>query len=58
MYNALAGLGGAGQVDATAQNNAGIALHTTFAVFGFLVGIAHNYLYVAHVCATVGNCRC
>ncbi|KAI1082718.1 MFS general substrate transporter [Whalleya microplaca] len=44
MYNALAGLGGAGQVDATAQNNAGIALHTTFAVFGFLVGIAHNFL--------------
>ncbi|KAJ9499751.1 hypothetical protein H2202_004741 [Exophiala xenobiotica] len=36
MYNALAGLGGAGQVDATAQNNAGIALHTTFAVIGFL----------------------
>ncbi|KAI5925888.1 MFS general substrate transporter [Camillea tinctor] len=44
MYNALAGLGGAGQVDATAQNNAGIALHTTFAVVGFLVGIAHNFL--------------
>ncbi|KAH9995362.1 MFS general substrate transporter [Xylariaceae sp. FL0662B] len=44
MYNALAGLGGAGQVDATAQNNAGIALHTTFAVSGFLVGIAHNFL--------------
>ncbi|KAJ4546005.1 hypothetical protein HRR78_005844 [Exophiala dermatitidis] len=44
MYNALAGLGGAGQVDATAQNNAGIALHTTFAVIGFVVGIAHNYL--------------
>ncbi|KAI1619995.1 major facilitator superfamily domain-containing protein [Exophiala viscosa] len=44
MYNALSGLGGAGQVDATAQNNAGIALHTTFAVIGFVVGIAHNYL--------------
>lgn len=44
MYNALAGLGGAGQVDATAQNNAGIALHTTFAVVGFVVGIAHNFL--------------
>ncbi|KAK5324186.1 hypothetical protein LTR93_004973 [Exophiala xenobiotica] len=44
MYNALAGLGGAGQVDATAQNNAGIALHTTFAVIGFLVGIFHNFL--------------
>lgn len=44
MYNALAGLGGAGQVDATVQNNAGVALHSTFAVFGFLAGIANNYL--------------
>lgn len=50
MYNALAGLGGAGQVDATAQNNAGIALHTAFAIVGFLVGVAHNYLYVRAHC--------
>jgi hypothetical protein len=46
MYNALAGLGGAGQVDATVQNNAGVALHSTFAVLGFIAGIANNYLYV------------
>lgn len=42
MYNALAGLGGAGQVDATAQNKAGIGLHVMFAVVGFIVGIVNN----------------
>lgn len=47
MYNALAGLGGAGQVDATVQNYAGIGLHSAFAVFGLLAGTFHNVLYVA-----------
>jgi hypothetical protein len=42
MYNALTGLGGAGQVDATAQNRAAQGLHTIFAVFGFVVGVIHN----------------
>lgn len=42
MYNALSGLGGAGQVDATVQNRAGIALHVMFAVVGFFVGAANN----------------
>lgn len=46
MYNALSGLGGAGQVDATVQNNSAVALHSTFAVLGFLAGIANNYLCV------------
>ncbi|KAH8909340.1 MFS general substrate transporter [Coniochaeta sp. PMI_546] len=44
MYNALAGLGGAGQVDATVQNHAGIGLHSAFAVFGLIAGTIHNVL--------------
>ena len=46
MYNALSGLGGAGQVDATVQNHAGIGLHSAFAVFGLLAGTFHNVLCV------------
>lgn len=46
MYNALAGLGGAGQVDTKVQNNAGIGLHSAFAVFGLIVGSIHNYMSV------------
>ncbi|RVW41299.1 UNC93-like protein 1 [Vitis vinifera] len=37
MFNALSGMGGGGQVDATAANNANTALYTTFAIFGVLV---------------------
>ncbi|BDD59002.1 hypothetical protein MAP00_004237 [Monascus purpureus] len=44
MYNALTGLGGAGQVDTTAQNRAAEGLHSCFAVVGFVVGIAHNQI--------------
>ncbi|RJE21910.1 DUF895 domain membrane protein [Aspergillus sclerotialis] len=44
MYNALTGLGGAGQVDATVQNRAAEGLHACFAVVGFVVGIAHNHI--------------
>lgn len=44
MYNALTGLGGAGQVDTTAQNRAAEGLHSCFAVVGFVVGIAHNQM--------------
>ncbi|KAJ9142389.1 MFS general substrate transporter [Pleurostoma richardsiae] len=54
MYNALAGLGGAGQVDATVQNNAGIGLHSAFAVFGFIVGSIHNYIGVKWTMAIGG----
>ncbi|KAI3914856.1 hypothetical protein MKX01_018025 [Papaver californicum] len=38
MFNALSGMGGGGQVDHTAVNNANTALYTTFAVFGILGG--------------------
>ncbi|KAK8565624.1 hypothetical protein V6N13_020708 [Hibiscus sabdariffa] len=42
MFNALSGLGGGGQVDHTAANNANTALYTTFSIFGILGGGAYN----------------
>ncbi|PSS32273.1 UNC93-like protein [Actinidia chinensis var. chinensis] len=44
MYNALMGMGGGGQVDPTAVNNANTALYATFAVFGVLGGGIYNIL--------------
>ncbi|XP_058085018.1 UNC93-like protein 1 [Magnolia sinica] len=44
MFNALTGMGGGGQVDPTAANNANTALYTTFAVFGILGGGIYNVL--------------
>lgn len=34
MFNALSGMGGGGQVDAYAADNANVALYSTFAVVG------------------------
>ncbi|GMY07688.1 UNC93-like protein 2 [Fagus crenata] len=44
MYNALSGMGGGGQVDHTAANNANTALFTSFALFGILGGGIYNIL--------------
>lgn len=44
MFNALSGLGGGGQVDPTAQDHAGVALYSTFAVVGFFAGTFANRL--------------
>ncbi|EPS71170.1 hypothetical protein M569_03587 [Genlisea aurea] len=44
MFNALSGMGGGGQIDPTAANNANTALYTTFAVFGLLGGGIYNIL--------------
>jgi MFS family permease len=44
MYNALTGLGGGGQVDASAQTDAATALYSTFAVIGFFAGTFANRL--------------
>lgn len=44
MFNALGGLGGGGQVDASAQNDANTALYSTFAVVGFFSGTIANML--------------
>ncbi|KAJ4982298.1 hypothetical protein NE237_033135 [Protea cynaroides] len=44
MFNALSGMGGGGQVDPTAANNANTALSATSAVFGVLGGGIYNIL--------------
>ncbi|XP_059431689.1 UNC93-like protein 1 [Corylus avellana] len=44
MFNALAGMGGGGQVDHSVANNANTALYATFAVFGVLGGGIYNIL--------------
>ncbi len=44
MFNALSGLGGGGQVDHTAANNANTAVFTTFAVFSILGGGIYNIM--------------
>ncbi|KAF2843455.1 MFS general substrate transporter [Patellaria atrata CBS 101060] len=46
MYNALSGMGGGGQIDATAANDAAVALYSTFAVVGFFAGTFTNRLGV------------
>ncbi|KAJ1857137.1 hypothetical protein LPJ73_002089 [Coemansia sp. RSA 2703] len=42
MFNAVNGLGGGGQLDPTAGNNANTALYSTFVVFGVLGGAIVN----------------
>lgn len=44
MFNAVGGLGGGGQVDATTANNANVALNSTFSVVGFFAGSVANRL--------------
>ncbi|KAH6848103.1 major facilitator superfamily domain-containing protein [Chaetomium sp. MPI-CAGE-AT-0009] len=46
MFNALTGLGGGGQVDASASNDANTALNSTFAVVAFFSGTIANKLGV------------
>ncbi|KAH8906779.1 MFS general substrate transporter [Coniochaeta sp. PMI_546] len=46
MFNALGGLGGGGQVDFRAQDNANTALYSTFAVVAFFSGTIANMLGV------------
>lgn len=44
MFNALTGMGGGGQLDTTASDNANTALYSTFAVVGFFAGTFANRL--------------
>ena len=44
MFNALSGMGGGGQVDPSAANDANTALYSTFAVVGFFAGTFCNKL--------------
>ncbi|QYS98639.1 hypothetical protein H0G86_005809 [Trichoderma simmonsii] len=46
MYNALSGLGGGGQIDAKVNDNATVALYSTFAVVAFFSGTVCNKLGV------------
>ncbi|KAL8726566.1 MAG: hypothetical protein Q9181_005994 [Wetmoreana brouardii] len=42
MFNAVNGLGGGGQLDATTSNNANVAVYSTFSVVGFFAGTFAN----------------
>ncbi|RUS27925.1 major facilitator superfamily domain-containing protein [Jimgerdemannia flammicorona] len=44
MFNAINGLGAAGQADATAQDNAGTALAVTFTIFSLIGGAVYNII--------------
>ncbi|KAI4197423.1 MAG: hypothetical protein LQ350_005916 [Teloschistes chrysophthalmus] len=44
MFNALSGLGGGGQFDATTANNSSVALYSVFSVVGFFAGTIANRL--------------
>ncbi|KAF2445141.1 MFS general substrate transporter [Karstenula rhodostoma CBS 690.94] len=44
MFNAINGMGGGGQMDATANNHANTALYSTFSVVGFFAGTFTNKL--------------
>ncbi|KAF9246914.1 major facilitator superfamily domain-containing protein [Melanogaster broomeanus] len=44
MFNALGGIGGGGQVNTTAQSNAGTATYSTFAFFAFFSGTINNVI--------------
>ena len=46
MFNALTGMGGGGNVDPHAADNANTALYSTFAVIGFFAGTFTNVLGV------------
>ncbi|KAK4656417.1 hypothetical protein QC762_310900 [Podospora pseudocomata] len=58
MFNALTGLGAAGQVDPGAQNDANTALYSTFAVVAFFSGTVTNIFGVKPTLAfgTLGYC--
>ncbi|AEO71825.1 uncharacterized protein THITE_2083552 [Thermothielavioides terrestris NRRL 8126] len=58
MFNALGGLGGGGQVDKTAQDDASTALYSTFAVVGFFSGTIANMLGVKATLAFGGLGYC
>ena len=44
MFNAVNGLGGGGQFDATTSDNANVAVYSTFSVVGFFAGSIANRL--------------
>lgn len=55
MFNALSGLGGGGQIDATTADNANVALYSTFATTAFLSGTLVNKLG-PRLSLSIGSC--
>ncbi|KAI1493083.1 major facilitator superfamily domain-containing protein [Biscogniauxia mediterranea] len=58
LYNALGGLGGAGQLDPTVQDHASTALYSVFAVVGFFSGSFANKLGIKTTLAFGGIGYC
>lgn len=58
MFNALNGMGGSGQLDATASDDANTALYSTFAVVGFFSGTFANRLGIKLTLALGGLGYC
>lgn len=54
MFNAVNGLGGGGQVNATDVNNSNTALYSTFAVVGFFAGSIANRIGL-RLCLSLGG---
>ena len=50
MFNALNGLGGGGQVDATTNSQANIAVYATFSVVAFFAGYRRSYGSRVRIC--------
>jgi MFS family permease len=55
LFNALTGLGGGGQVDATTNDRANVALNATFATAAFFAGSVNNILG-ARLTLLLGSC--
>lgn len=58
MFNAVNGLGGAGQLTRTASNDSNTAVYSTFAVIGFFAGTFTNWLglRLAFTVGGIGYC--
>ncbi|KAI0479396.1 major facilitator superfamily domain-containing protein [Xylariaceae sp. FL0804] len=54
LYNALSGLGGGGQVNASVQDKASVATYSTFAIVGFFSGTFANKLGIKTTLALGG----
>ena len=56
LFNALNGLGGGGQLNATTSANANSALYSTFAAGAFFAGSVFNHFFAFLICSrTVNN---
>jgi MFS family permease len=58
MFNAISGIGAAGQLDRTASNDSNTALYTTFAVVGFFAGTIVNRIGIKLTLSIGGTGYC